>query len=290
MTENKKNLAGKVAVVTGGGRGIGSGIVERLAADGAFVVVNYHSDKASAEGMVAKIGGHGVAVQADVGTVAGIDELYRQTDEILTKKFGSNKIDILVCNACTLYGHGIDATEEDYDRHMGTNLKGPWFLASRIQSRMPDGGRIVNISSAAAKAAHPVVPLYSIAKFGITGLTRNLALILGPRNICVNGIEPGMTMTDAFMENMKAVKGYATGSTDEGDTDGKDVERQALPVELPEGGFEMDDELAEMIKMTTALGRMGGPSDIARVVSFLVSDDGRWVTGQSFGVDGGLKL
>jgi 3-oxoacyl-[acyl-carrier protein] reductase len=294
---SERRLEGKVALVSGGGRGVGTGIgsdiCAKLAAAGAFVVVNYIDDQPAAEGVAAKIiedGGRAFAIRGDVGgSLDAIKAFLQETDRVLTAELGSNTIDILVNNACQIWPHTIDATEEIFDEMLGVNLKGVWFLSAQTVSRMPRGGRIINISSQACRVAHPVVPLYSIAKHAMSGLTRNLGLILGPRGICVNGIEPGMTMSDSYMENLQAARGFATGNKEQRDSD---PPRGAIekPPELPGGGYDMGPELNAMVKSVTAMGRMANPSEISSVVVFLASDDARWVTGQTFAADGGLKL
>lgn len=284
MTE-RRNLEGKVALVTGGSRGIGSAICTRLGRDGAYVIVNYASSRGAADNVVDEIksaGGDAVAMAADIGSVSAIKQLYADTDRHLTEKFGSNTIDILVNNACVIWNHDINLDEADYDRIMAVNLKAPFFMIREIISRIPDGGRIINISSASAKHAYPVVPVYSISKYGMTGLTTNIASLLGPRNICVNGIEPGMTMTDAFLANLNSAGGaQASGST---------TDRLEIPPMRSDGGYDLGPEMDAMIKSVCAMGRMGNIWEVADVVAFLASDGARWLTGQSFGVDGGLQL
>lgn len=289
-------LAGKVALVTGGGRGVGTGIgsaiSERLAAEGAFVIVNYISDHEAAEGVVAKIeadGGRAIAIEADIGSVDAIKALFRETDIRLQSLLGSKSIDILVNNACIISPHSIFSTEEIYDEILDVNLKGPFFLASEILPRMPDGGRIINVTSQAGWVAHPVVPLYSVAKHGMTGLTRNLALLLGPRQICVNSICPGMTMSDSFMENLRAARSFGKGDREERAEDpvrGKIVQ----PPELPGGGYDMGEEMNAMVKSVTAMERMSSAAEITDLVVFLASAGSHWITGQCIGADGGLKL
>jgi NAD(P)-dependent dehydrogenase (short-subunit alcohol dehydrogenase family) len=263
MTGPNPALAGKVALVTGGSRGLGKGISDRLAAAGAFVVLNYASNAEAAKDAVAEIeaaGGRAAAVQADIGSHEQILRLYERTDAILTETLSSNRIDILVNNAGVAPPETVETmTEELYDRIMGVNLKAPYFLSQQVLSRMPDGGRIINISSLAARqvVAAGVLknPVYSTSKHGLTGLTRNLAVALGPRNITVNSVEPGWVMTELL----------------------------ANTAEIPPA-------LVEAAKATTALGRFGEPRDIADAVAFLASHEGRWVTGQAIAVDGGLQL
>jgi NAD(P)-dependent dehydrogenase (short-subunit alcohol dehydrogenase family) len=281
----EKPLAGKVALVSGGSRGIGSAICTRLARGGAYVIVNFAASQGAADKVVAEIeanGGSGIALKADIGSVEAIEQLYRDTDKHLVERFGSHRIDVLVNNACVIWNHDLTVSEADYDRIMAVNLKAPFFLAREVLSRMPDGGRIINISSASAKHAYPVVPVYSISKYGMTGLTQNLAALLGPRRICVNGIEPGMTMTDAFVDNINATRA-ATGFN-------APEEKATMPEMQPDGGYDMGPEMNTLVKAMCAMGRIGNIWEVADVVGFLASNDARWVTGQSFGVNGGLQL
>ena len=258
-----KRLAGKVALVTGGSRGIGKAISERLAADGAFVVINYASNAEAAaqtiKGIEAK-GGHAHAVQADIGSLDAIRALYKKTDELLQARFGATTIDILVNNAGVAPPETVQSMEEaTYDRIMAVNLKAPYFLSQQVLSRMPDGGRIINISSLAGRQAVAAAtlknPVYSTSKHGLTGLTKNLAVALGARNITVNAVEPGFVMTELL----------------------------ANTAEIPPA-------LVVLANAETAMGRFGQPDEIADVVAMLASHDARWITGQCIAADGGLQL
>ena len=263
MNAANMKLASKVALVTGGSRGIGKSISERLAADGAVVVINYASNAEAAAQTVAGIeakGGKAIAVQADVGSMDGIRYLYRRSDQLLTERNGSNRIDILVNNAGIAPPETIESMDEaTYDHIMAVNLKAPYFLVQKILSRMPDGGRIINISSLAARAAVAANtlknPVYSMSKHGLAGMTRNLAVALGARNITVNSVEPGFVMTELL----------------------------ANTAEIPQ-------QLVDLANSMTALNRFGTPEEIADVVAFLASHDARWITGQNLAADGGLQL
>lgn len=256
-------LTGKVALVTGGSRGIGKAISERLAADGAFVVVNYVSNKEVAEKTVAGIeanGGQAAAVQTDIGSLEAIRKLYQMTDELLTSRLGATRIDILVNNAGVAPPETLAGMDETtYDRIMDVNLKAPFFLVQQVLNRMPDGGRVINISSLAARQVVAAIaikaPVYATSKHGLTGLTRSLAVALGSRGITVNAVEPGFVMTELL----------ATAS-------------------------EIPAQLVATANAMTALGRFGEPAEIADVVAFLTSHDARWVTGHCLAADGGLQL
>lgn len=242
-------LNGKVAVVTGASKGIGAGIAERLAADGASVVVNYSRSKAEADAVVQRItaaGGKAVAAQADISDPAKIPGLF----DAAMEAFG--QIDILVNNAGIYEFGGLDsATPENIDRMYNLNVKGLILTTQAAVRLFPAaGGVVINISSGVAKTPLPQAQVYSSTKGAVDVLTRSLALELGPRNIRVIGIAPGFTAT--------------------------------------EGTSGMEDQMLGFVVSRTPLGRIGTTADIAAAVSFAVSDDARWVTGETIQVGGGL--
>ncbi|WP_174243188.1 SDR family NAD(P)-dependent oxidoreductase [Beijerinckia sp. L45] len=244
-------LSNKVAVVTGASKGIGAGIAERLAADGAKVVVNYSRSVAEAEALVAKIkaaGGEAVAVRADIADPAQIQALFDKTLDA----FGT--VDILVNNAGLYIFGGLDsATPELIDKHYNLNVKG-LILATQAAARVfpKEGGVVVNISSGVAKTPMVQAQVYSSTKGAVDVLTRGLAVELGPRNIRVVGIAPGLTST--------------------------------------EGTSGMDQPTKDQFIGRTPLGRLGVPADIAAAVAFVASEDGAWITGETLQVGGGLTL
>jgi 3-oxoacyl-[acyl-carrier protein] reductase len=249
-TTSAKRLAGKVAVVTGGSRGIGAAIALRLAEEGATVAVNYNSNKSAADKVVKQIeelGSKAVALQGNVKSEEDSKKLFAE----VTKEFG--KIDILVNNAGVYETLFItDITEEHIDHVLGTNVKGVILATKEALKNFADGGRIINISSKAAEAAMPGFSVYSATKAALDTLTRTWAQELGRRKITVNGVAPGPVASDMF---------------------------NTVPEELK----------AQFIEKT-ALGRVGEPEDIAAVVAFLASDDGRWVTGHTIAADGGITV
>ena len=246
-----RKLDGKVTIVTGSSKGIGAGIAKRLVDDGSAVVVNYSKSQTEAESLVAGLiaaGGKALAVQADISQPEQVARLFAATKE----HFG--RLDILVNNAGIYEFGGLDSiTPEQIDRHFALNVKG-LILATQCAARTfdPEGGVVVNISSGAARTPMVSAQVYSSTKGAVDVLTRGLALELGPRNIRVVGIAPGLVST--------------------------------------EGTSEMDTKTIAFVVSRTALGRIGQPADIAAAVSFVVSADGAWITGETIQVGGGLMF
>ena len=242
------SLKGKVAVVTGASRGIGRGIAERLAKDGASIVVNYTKSAGEAEQVVAGInaqGGTAVAVQADVSKVDDIRRLIQDT----LQTFG--RLDILINNAGIFWSKPIvETTEEEYDRMFAVNAKGQFFALQEAAKHMADGGRIVNISTGGTKLAFPGIGVYGASKSALEFFTKVAAKELGARHITVNTISPGYTETDMLSDPQFRTIGI-----------------QASP-----------------------LGRLGTPADIAQVVSFVVSDEAGWITGDTIQAGGGVAM
>ncbi len=246
------NLEGKVALVTGGSRGIGRAVAVRLAAAGADVVVNYVRNEKAAEETLEMIrgrGGSGELLPFDVADFARVQEAVGA----IAKKKG--RLDILVNNAgISADGLLLRMKEEDWDRVIAGNLKGV-FNCCRAASRQmlrQRGGRIINVSSVVAAAGNAGQANYCASKAGIEGFTRSLARELGSRNICINCVAPGFVETD-----MTALVGQE--------------EREKLRCQIP-------------------LERLGTPGDVAGVVCFLASDEAGYITGQVIHVNGGLYM
>jgi len=246
-------LNGKVAVVTGASKGIGASIAEHLAAEGASVVVNYASSKSGADRVVTNItrkGGKAVAVGADVAKEGDIRKLFAEAK----KAFG--RIDILVNNAGIYEFSPLeDITPEQFHKHFNLNVLG-LILASQEAVRYfgPAGGSIVNVSSAVSTAALPNTSVYTGTKGAVDAVTRVLARELGPKNVRVNAINPGMVETEGT---------HAIG--------------------VIEGDFRKQYEAQ------ASLGRIGQPRDISPAVVYLASDEASWVTGETLIVSGGFR-
>ncbi len=246
-------LKGKIAVVTGASKGIGAGIAKALAAEGATVVVNYSTSKEGADRVVAEIektGGKAVAIGGNVAKSAEIDALFAETK----KRFG--KVDVLVNNAGVYAFAPLESiTEEAIDTIFDVNVKGLLLANKAALPLFPvEGGSIINIGSVVSEITPPASAIYTGSKGAVDAITRVSAKELGPKKIRVNAVNPGMTSTEGTQ-----AAGFA----------GSDMEKATIA--------------------QTPLGRLGKPDDIADVVTFLASDDARWITGALLQVGGGLR-
>ncbi len=191
-------VKGKVAIVTGASRGIGRAIAERLARDGAYVVVNYTSRADAAKKVVTGIeakGGRAVAIQADVSQLAELRRLFKETIKLF------KRLDILVNNAgIFIYKSLGETTEDDFDRLFAINTRGAFFAMQEAAKCMADGGRIINISTGATRLGFPGMAAYVGAKGALEQFTRVVAKELGPRKITVNTVSPGYTETDMLSD------------------------------------------------------------------------------------------
>lgn len=243
------NLSGKVAIVTGASRGIGREIAELLAKHGAKVVINFASNPAKAEEVVASIkhnGGEALPVQADISQVSDIELLFQKT----LAAYG--QIDILVNNAGIMITKPLAAmTEEDFDKQYAINVKGTYFAIQQALKHMYKGGRIINFSTSVAGMMFPTYSAYAATKGAVEQITRQLTKELGPAGITINAVAPGPVNTELF-------------------TAGK------------------SEQQIQGIANLNAFGRMGETEDIAGVVLFLAGEESRWITGQTIRVNGGM--
>ncbi|MEK9970514.1 MAG: SDR family oxidoreductase [Ferrovibrio sp.] len=240
----------KVAIITGGSRGIGAAISETLAASGHAVVINYASRSDEAEALVLKIadaGGRAIAVRGDIANPQVAKALFDAAEQA----FGG--VDILVANAGVLNGslpRIADTTVEDFDRVFAINVKGVFNLMQQAAARLRDGGRIITLSSSVLGMNLPGYGVYAASKAAVETLSRFLAHELRGRQITVNTVAPGAVATELFFA-------------------GKTEERVAQLAKIP------------------PLERLGQPDDIARVVAFLASEAGGWVNAQLIRTNGG---
>lgn len=243
-----KALEGQVALVTGSSKGIGAGIVQRLAADGAKVIVNYSRNAADADAVVRRIvdaGGAAVAVRANIANSEEIAGLVAAARE----HFG--RLDILVNNAGVYKVDSLDTLDAaSFAEHFDLNVRGLLLTTQAAARVMEAGAVIVNISSGLAKSPYPMVHVYCATKGAVDTLTRSLAMELGPRGIRVVGIAPGFVATEGNAESSKGMHDFLVSKT--------------------------------------PLGRVGQPADIAAAVAWAVSAEGNWVTGTTVDVAGGM--
>lgn len=246
-------LKGKTAIVTGASKGIGAGIARAYGVAGAAVVVNYVSDKAGADRVVADIqaaGGRAVAVQGDVSKEADVLRLFDETEAA----FG--RPNVLVNNAGVYqFGAIEDLTVEHYRRQFDINVLGSLLAIREAAKRFgPEGGAVVNVSSVAGRGVYPTTSVYSATKAAVDHFTRVLAAELGPKKIRVNAVNPGGVETEGT---------HAAGV--------------------------MGSEFEQQMIASTPLGRLGQPDDIAKVAVFLASEAAGWVTGETLAASGGQR-
>ncbi|HMI02201.1 MAG TPA: SDR family oxidoreductase [Pedobacter sp.] len=254
MTNNSK-----IALVTGGSRGLGKNMALSLAKRGIDVILTYNSKHDEAQQVVAEIeqlGQKAAALQFSAGEISSFDAFIIKVQETLTNTFNTDHFDFLINNAGTaLYASFAETTEEQFDTALNIHYKGVFFLTQKSLPIINDGGRIINISSGLARFSFPGSSAYGSMKGAVEVLTRYLAKELGPRRIGANVVAPGAIETDFG------------------------------------GGHVRDnDDVNANIASLTALGRVGLPDDIGGVVAFLCTEDARWINGQRIEVSGGMNL
>ncbi len=249
----------KIAVITGGSRGLGANAALKLAAKGVDVILTYKKDAGAADAVVSrarKSGAQAVALQLDSGQVSSFSTFAETVKELLESRWKRKQFNFLLNNA----GMGVHAefaktTEAQFDELMNVHLKGVYFLTQRLLPLISDGGRILNISSGLARFSFPGYSAYATMKGGVEVLTRYLAKELAPRHIAVNVLAPGAIETD-----------------------------------FGGGAVRDNPEINAFIASQTALGRVGLPDDIGDMIALLLSDECRWVNGQRIEASGGIFL
>ena len=246
----------KIALVTGGSRGIGKDVALNLAQKGIHVILTYNSQQAEAQATVSEIestGQKAAALQLNTADITTFDAFFAQLKSTLAQTFGTDRFDFLINNAGTSLNTSFDQmTEAQFDQMLNIHLKGVYFLTQKALALLNDGGRIINVSSAVTRTSYLGISAYAMMKGAVEVFTRCLALEVGARGITANVVAPGAVF----------------------------------------GGGAMPDspEMRAFVAQATALGRVGLPDDIGGVIAFLCSSDAKWVNGQRIEVTGGMHL
>jgi NAD(P)-dependent dehydrogenase (short-subunit alcohol dehydrogenase family) len=249
----------KIALITGGSRGLGKNMALKLALKGLGVIISYHSRKKEALNVaeeIKKLGCNAVALQLNIGDIQNFEPFFKRVAEVLKETFNTDRFDFLVNNADI--GMNIlfkDTTEEQFDQLMNVQFKGVYFFTQKALNYLNDGGGIINISSRLAKSSMPGYSAYASMKGAIETLTRYQAKELSARGIKVNAVAPGPIATD-----------------------------------FADGIIKNNAKYNANVKALTALGRVGEPDDIGGVIAFLCTEDARWITAQCIEVSGGMNL
>ncbi|MDB5136811.1 MAG: family oxidoreductase [Mucilaginibacter sp.] len=253
--ENKN----KIAIVTGGSRGLGKDMALRLAEKGIDVILTYNTKAEEAENVVKQIeqsGRKAAALQLNTGNIKSFDSFTGKIQEILADKFGVDHIDFLINNAgIGGYAPIADVSEDMFDELLNIHFKGVYFLTQKMLPLMNNGGGIVNVSSGLTRISVPGSSAYASMKGAVEVFTHYLAKELGVRGIRANTIAPGAVLTD-----------------------------------FGGGHLRNDEQLKQFISNITALGRPGVAEDIGGVVAFLCTEEARWVNGQRIEISGGMFI
>ncbi|HEY5745254.1 MAG TPA: SDR family oxidoreductase [Chryseolinea sp.] len=249
----------KIALVTGGSRGLGKNMALKLAEQGNDVLITYNNNRQEAENVVAEVKAHGrnsAALQLNVGDSKTFDDFFKRVSNQLNESFGAEKFDFLINNAGIGIHASIAATEEEmFDELMNIHLKGVFFLTQKALPHLNDNGRIINLSTGLARFTTPGYAAYASMKGGVEVFTRYLAKEVGSRGITANVVAPGIIQTD-----------------------------------FTKATFEHAPQVIKHIEGNTALGRTGVPDDIGGVVAFLCTEEARWINAQRIEASGGMFL
>lgn len=249
----------KIALVTGGSRGLGRDMAINIAKKGIDVVFTYHSNEKAAmevEAAIEALGQKAAAFQLDTSDVSSFDAFFTKVSAYISENYGKPNFDYIVNNAGTgIYKPFVDTTEADFDEMMNIHLKGVYFLTQKAVALMNDGGGIINISSGLARFTFPNSSAYAAMKGAIDVFTRYLAKELGGRGIRANVVAPG-----------------------------------AIATEFGGGENKTNEQKRKVVASVTALGRVGEPEDIGGIVAFLCTEDARWINGQRIEASGGTML
>jgi NAD(P)-dependent dehydrogenase (short-subunit alcohol dehydrogenase family) len=249
----------KIALITGGSRGLGKNMALKLAETGNDVLITYNSNKQEAESVVAEVRARGrksAALQLNVSDSKTFDDFFKRVSAQLKESFGTDKFDFLINNAGIGIHASIAATEEEmFDELMNIHLKGVFFLTQKALPHLNDHGRIINLSTGLARFTTPGYAAYASMKGGVEVFTRYLAKEVGSRGITANVVAPGIIQTD-----------------------------------FTKATFENAPQVIKHIEGNTALGRTGVPDDIGGVVAFLCTEEARWINAQRIEASGGMFL
>jgi len=247
----------KIALITGGSRGLGRNMAQHLAAQGVDILFTYRTRKDEADSLITELATKGrkaVALQLDTGVTADFPAFAAQVRAVLKSEWNRDDFDFLINNAgMALYAPFAAVTEAQFDGIVNVHFKGVVFLTQALLPLIRDGGRILNLSSGLARFSYPGSSIYGATKAAIDTLTRYMALELGPRRITVNAIAPGAIETD-----------------------------------FGNGNVRDNAEINAAIAGRTPLGRVGLPDDIGGAVSLLLSDEAGWINGQRIEISGGI--